>query len=247
MARILFFTFVFILHTIYIGVAQTTAIQPDESPIFGNCNAQKSKKEIYDCSVTNLTMYLNTALRYPIEAREANVQGRVRVQFTIDSLGQVGNAKLINDIGSKCGDEALRVVMAMPHWKPAKHKGKPVTMYMTMPINFVLSDDENTEDLTFRWGAFQGETITKEQLKDQSKTPIMILDTSGNIIPIVSLMVECNIGKRQKEAASNGTLNEEIQNMLRKAKPGAIILFHILIERNAKIVQVEKKFVVVEE
>jgi TonB family protein len=244
MVRILLFSFIFLLYTTNISIAQTTAIQPDESPIFGNCNAKKSKKEIYDCSITNLTMYLNTALRYPMEAREANIQGRVKVQFTIDSLGQVGNAKLVNDIGSKCGEEALRVVMAMPHWQPAKYKGKPVTMYMTMPINFVLSDDENTEDLSFRWGTFQGENITMEQLRDQCKTPIMILDIHGNTIPMVSLMMECNLGKRQKEAGSNGVINEEMQNILRKAKPGSIILFHILIERNAKIVQLEKKFVV---
>ncbi len=246
MYRCLFLSFVFMFQHLCIGVAQTTTIQPDESPVFGNCAMAKSQKEIYECSINNLMMYLNSVLHYPNEAREANIQGRVNVQFAIDSIGHVFDAKLMNDIGGKCGEEALRAVRAMPRWKPAQYKGKPVTMYMTMPISFSLSSDENTQDLTFSWGTLQGEMVTMEQLKDQCKTPILILDIHGNTIPIVSLMMECKIGKRQKEASSNGVINEEMQAILRKAKFGSTIHFYILIERNAKVVQVEKNFLVVE-
>jgi TonB family protein len=246
MTRFLLCTF-YIFYTIYIGVAQTTAIQPDEAPIFGNCNVLKSKKELYDCSISNLTMYLNTALHYPTAARENNIQGRVKVQFTIDSLGKVGDAKLLNDIGSNCGTEALRVITSMPTWKPARYKGKAVTMYMTMPVNFILSDDDNTRDYSFNWGVFTNDTLntlTKEQLKEQAKIPIIIRDANGNIVPLVSLMVEYNMGTRQKEMGSNGTINEEIQTLFQKAKSGSTIKLHVFIARNTKILQIDKVFLV---
>lgn len=247
MWRALFSTSIFIFYTIYIGIAQTTAIQPDESPVFGNCNSSKSKKELYDCSISNLTMYLNTALHYPTVARENNIQGRVKVQFAIDSLGKVGDAKLLNDLGGNCGAEALRVITSMPAWKPARHKGKPVTMYMTMPVNFILSDEENTQDYSFNWGLLTNDslnTLTKEQLKEQAKLPIIIRDASGNVVPLVSLMVEYNFGSRQKEIGSNGTINEEIQAVLQKAKIGSTVKLHIFIARNTRILQIDKVYLI---
>ena len=41
-------------------------------------------------------------------------------------------------IGGECDEEALRVVKAMPQWKPATFKGKPVRSKYVMPINFKL-------------------------------------------------------------------------------------------------------------
>lgn len=85
-----------------------------------------------------LMNYLRKSLRYPETARENNIQGKVIVQFVIDEVGEVSQAKVLRGIGHGCDEEALRVVLSMPSWKPGKQNGKPVKTRMNLPISFVL-------------------------------------------------------------------------------------------------------------
>ena len=75
---------------------------------------------------------------YPEIASENGVSGRVLVQFTVDSKGNVVNAKVLRSVDPALDKEALRVVMSSPKWKPGKQRGKAVNVLFTFPINFVL-------------------------------------------------------------------------------------------------------------
>lgn len=86
-----------------------------------------------------MTQYLSQNIRYPEYARKNNIQGKVVVKFVIDRDGSVFMAEIIRPIGGGCDEEALRVVKAMPRWKPGLQLGKPIRVYYTMPINFRLS------------------------------------------------------------------------------------------------------------
>nr|MBP7156951.1 energy transducer TonB [Flavobacteriales bacterium] len=52
--------------------------------------------------------------------------------------GKISEAKVLRGIGGGCDEEALRVVRAMPTWKPGKQRGKPVTVQYNLPIRFTL-------------------------------------------------------------------------------------------------------------
>lgn len=80
-------------------------------------------------------------MEYPALARENNVQGRVTVQFVIDEMGNVTDAKVLNSPSPLLSAAALDVVNSMPKWKPGKQKGKNVSVRYVMPIRFVLGDD----------------------------------------------------------------------------------------------------------
>lgn len=82
--------------------------------------------------------YLVKNMRYPENAKEAGVEGKVIVQFVVDETGSTTNAKVTRGIGAGCDEEARRVVMAMPKWKPATYAGKPTKMYYTLPVIFRL-------------------------------------------------------------------------------------------------------------
>lgn len=84
--------------------------------------------------------YLVQNIKYPAMERDAGVQGKVFVRFVVDTAGVVRDAEVMRGVpnGLGLGKEALRVVNAMPKWKPARMKGKPVPMQMTMPVNFTL-------------------------------------------------------------------------------------------------------------
>ncbi|MDR2928830.1 MAG: energy transducer TonB [Cytophagaceae bacterium] len=85
-----------------------------------------------------LTRYLASSMKYPVIAQENGIQGRVYVQFVINQNGEVTNAVVVRGVDSSLDREALRVVQAMPKWKPGKQRNRPVRVSYTVPINFVL-------------------------------------------------------------------------------------------------------------
>lgn len=85
-----------------------------------------------------LSEYLSQNIVYPDEAQKAGIQGKVFVSFVIEKDGSASNVKLIRGIGGGCDEEAIRVVQAMPRWKPGTQRGKPVRVSYSLPVNFTL-------------------------------------------------------------------------------------------------------------
>lgn len=77
-------------------------------------------------------------LKYPQQAKEANIRGKVYVQFVVRKDGSITDIKTVRGIGSGCDDEAMRVVKSMPKWVPGTQRGKPVDVRMILPVNFSL-------------------------------------------------------------------------------------------------------------
>lgn len=86
----------------------------------------------------DLHAFLAANPKYPPEARRKRVTGKVMIRFAVEKDGTISEARTLHDIGSGCGEEALRVVKQMPKWKPALQQGHPVKSYYTLPVNFTL-------------------------------------------------------------------------------------------------------------
>ena len=82
--------------------------------------------------------YLQKELRYPESTKEKGIQGRVTVQFIIDKEGNVTNSKVTRSVDKDMDTEAIRLVKAMPKWKPGMQKGKAVAVKYTVPVEFRL-------------------------------------------------------------------------------------------------------------
>ena len=82
--------------------------------------------------------FITTTIKYPEEAKELGIQGKVFVNFVVEPDGSISEVKLIRGIGGGCDEEAIRVVKAMPRWVPGKQRGVPVRVYFNLPIKFTL-------------------------------------------------------------------------------------------------------------
>ena len=82
--------------------------------------------------------FVSENVQYPEEAKEKEISGRVLVGFIVEKDGSVNEVKVVKGIGGGCDEEAVRVVKAMPKWKPGKQKGKPVRVHYTLPLTFKL-------------------------------------------------------------------------------------------------------------
>ncbi len=85
-----------------------------------------------------LMKYLATNIKYPPYAKEAGIQGRVFINFVVERDGSITAVKVLRGIGGGCDEEAVRVVKAMPKWKPGMQRGKPVRVSFNLPVKFTL-------------------------------------------------------------------------------------------------------------
>lgn len=111
--------------------------------------------------------WISKNIKYPQEALDYGVEGRVYIQFVVEKNGSISNIKPITGPGGRAvvvtaykakndtpeelkkegedkgrqalQEEALRVVKAMPKWTPGRDKGKPVRTKFVLPVAFRLS------------------------------------------------------------------------------------------------------------
>ncbi|MDO7874821.1 energy transducer TonB [Hymenobacter sp. ASUV-10] len=81
-----------------------------------------------------------TKLNYPSAAQERNIQGRVIISFTLDTLGHATNHKVLRGIGGGCDEEAMRVARTIPdQWIPARVGPRAVPVEYELPLTFRLA------------------------------------------------------------------------------------------------------------
>lgn len=85
-----------------------------------------------------MSKWVYVYLRYPREAVQAGVQGRVLVDFVIDTRGRITDVKVIKGVSELLDAEAVRVISASPDWKPARVRGKKVKCEMSLYVDFKL-------------------------------------------------------------------------------------------------------------
>ena len=85
-----------------------------------------------------LMKYLANAIKYPVIAQENGIQGRVSCSFVINKDGSIVDAVVLRGVDPSLDKEALRVINAMPKWKPGEQRGKPVRVKYTVPVTFRL-------------------------------------------------------------------------------------------------------------
>ncbi len=88
--------------------------------------------------MNSLLDYIAKNIKYPEEAQQKGIKGRVILQFIVNTDGSLSDFKIIRGVDPQLDAEALRVVKSMPKWTPGKDKGKVVPVYYTVPISFGL-------------------------------------------------------------------------------------------------------------
>ena len=105
----------------------------------------QSKQNVYDAveqmpefpgGMPAMMEFLQTNIKYPKDAIKQNVGGRVMVMFVVEPDGSLSNVRVARKVFPSLDAEAVRVVKAMPKWKPGKEKGRAVRVNFTLPVVF---------------------------------------------------------------------------------------------------------------
>ena len=104
-----------------------------EEDVFG---AQIEQNPSFPGGPQALKTFITRHLNYPDSLRKMDIEGTVITSFIVEADGSISDAKVVRPIHPQLDEEALRVIHAMPKWKPATQGNHAVRVKYTMPIIF---------------------------------------------------------------------------------------------------------------
>lgn len=93
---------------------------------------------LFPGGVNALMQYLSRNIKYPAEAENAGIQGRVICSFVVEKDGSITDVKVAKGVDPLLDKEALRVIRTMPNWYPGYKDGTFVRVKFSMPVTFKL-------------------------------------------------------------------------------------------------------------
>nr|WP_299340677.1 M56 family metallopeptidase [Allomuricauda sp.] len=106
----------------------------DEVPVFPGCQDVQDKRE---CFMKGMQAHVEKYFKYPKEAQEQKIEGRVNVLFFITENGDVAGVRTRGP-HPLLEDEVKRIIAQLPQMKAGTHKGNPTSVPFSMPITFEL-------------------------------------------------------------------------------------------------------------
>jgi len=84
--------------------------------------------------------YLETNMKYPEQALENKVEGKVTVQFAVETNGRLSDFRVIRGIGNGCDEEVIRLIKEGPKWSPTKRNDDTVRDRVKVRMKFELPE-----------------------------------------------------------------------------------------------------------
>lgn len=80
--------------------------------------------------------YLEAGLRYPKEALDKKIKGKVTVQFTVTTQGELTDFNVVKGLGYGCDEEVIRLVKEGPAWTPTTEDDVAVESEVKVRMKF---------------------------------------------------------------------------------------------------------------
>jgi TonB family protein len=141
---------------------------PDKDSIY----IAVDKMPVFPGGEHELLSFIGHNLKYPVEAQQKGIQGRILVKFIVSKSGKVEKAQIVRGLDPSIDKEGLRVVNSLPDFIPGELKGEKVSVYYVLPITFKLTSTSKTSTL------------------DLKKIPVFVMD--GKVLPIGYNMTTIN-------------------------------------------------------
>lgn len=122
-------------------LTKQSIVQAQEVPISSSERVFENPDIIpmYTGGTSAMHAFISNTLIYPDDARERDEQGLVVYTFVVEKDGSLSNFNIIHRADPLLNDEALRILEAMPPWRPARHNGEIVRAETYVPMYFRLN------------------------------------------------------------------------------------------------------------
>jgi len=121
-------------------MSQSAVLQNDTSQVFTIVEEQPR----FPGGEAELLKFLNENMKYPEDAKNGRIQGRVICSFIVNKDGTASDVQVTRGVHPSLDAEAVRVLQAMPRWTPGKQKGEVVRVRYNVPVVFRLQTSQPT-------------------------------------------------------------------------------------------------------
>lgn len=118
----------------YVQARKDEVIEEEEVPFV----MVEEKPKFMGGDENTFTRWVAERLVYPEIAKENSVQGRVILQFRVNTDGSVSDVRVVRGVDPSLDKEAVRVVSSSPKWTPGRQRNKAVRVVYTFPVVFQL-------------------------------------------------------------------------------------------------------------
>ena len=129
-----------------------------------------SSPPLYSGGMEKLNAFLESSIKYPISALDNEIQGLVKVNFTVEKDGSLSNIKTDRKLGFGIDEEAVRVLKLTKKWNPAIQDGKAIRVAYSIPVKFTFEQPKK---------ASKGTIVASIRLKNYAReenSPLFIVD-----------------------------------------------------------------------
>lgn len=109
--------------------------KPDTTAIYTSVETQAE----FPGGLQEFAGFLAKNIRYPADARQKGIQGKVFLTFVVERNGSLSDIKVIRGVSKDIDAEAIRVLQISPKWMPGRQSGIAVREQYTVPISFTLA------------------------------------------------------------------------------------------------------------
>lgn len=99
------------------------------------------KMPYYTYGDRELANFISYNIRYPKEALQQGVEGRILCSFIVGVDGSISNIEVVSGLNQALDNEAIRVLGLMPKWVPGENNGENVNVKCLLPIDFTIDEE----------------------------------------------------------------------------------------------------------
>lgn len=124
-----------------VNVAETVEVEDEDIPFVRVENMpifNPKKNKTYEEGQKDLFFTMQKSAKYPIVAQENGIEGKVFVKFVVTKTGEISNIQIVRSVDPALDKEAIRVVENLPKFKPGMQRNRPVSVWFSGYISFVL-------------------------------------------------------------------------------------------------------------
>ncbi|TKC07624.1 M56 family metallopeptidase [Pedobacter frigoris] len=137
-----------------------TGTASDDDKVYDFTTLEKNPS--YPGGIEKFYQYVQRTVKYPQEAQNNKVQGKVLLSFIVEKDGSLTNIKVDRKLGWGTDEEAMRVIKNSIKWIPGVAGGKIVRVKYNIPISFTLDMGSN------KTGLLKDQILIRENIKGQT-------------------------------------------------------------------------------
>ena len=110
-----------------------------EERIYTQSTVDQKATFLHGDEVQFLNKWVYEYIKYPDSAVRNGIEGRVVVEFVVDSKGKVKDIEIVRGVDEELDAQVEKVILASPKWKPARIAGREVSVRISIPVEFKLT------------------------------------------------------------------------------------------------------------